>query len=126
MKDTSCKTSRWMKIKSELHNLSAEAFFLKFSGDISATILDVRTLNEYTVGHIPGAVHIDYLSDQLWQLLDRLPRDNAYFVCCRSGRRSIRVCSLMKNGGFNPDKIFNLSHGLENWLKHYPDRWVSC
>ena len=41
-------------------------------------------------------------------------------VCCRSGRRSIRVCTWIRNGGFDNDKVFNLDKGFRDWMEQYP------
>ncbi|MEL6922818.1 MAG: rhodanese-like domain-containing protein [Bacteroidota bacterium] len=125
MKDPSCKSDRWRQLKTELNNLSAEAFRNAIASNPNAVILDVRTAAEYATGHIPNAVQLNYLSKDLWSELEVLPRDKDYFVYCRSGRRSLRVCTLMKNGGFEAQRIFNLSLGLVEWTRQFPNILVN-
>ena len=75
-----------------------------------SVLLDVRTKEELSdvIDHL--AVHIDYLSPDLADHIEVLDPNKSYFVYCRTGRRSIRVCTLMRNAGFQ--KVYNLSGGL--------------
>ena len=121
MEDQSCKTSRWRVLKSKLNNLSAEAFKKRISEDEKAVIIDVRTAQEFAECFIPEAINLDYLAEDFWDRIETLPKDRNYYVYCRSGRRSIRVCTLMRNGGFDNTRIFNLSAGYANWKEAFPD-----
>jgi rhodanese-related sulfurtransferase len=53
--------------------------------------------------------------------IEDLEKGKSYLVYCRSGRRSIRVCTWMRNGGFDNQKIFNLDKGLGDLLEQFPD-----
>jgi rhodanese-related sulfurtransferase len=63
-------------------------------------VLDVRTPEEFTAGHIDGAVNFDYDGGVLKQRLDLLVPDIAYGVYCHSGRRSALAVAEMKAAGF--------------------------
>ena len=102
-------------LKAQLNNLNALDFRARIEGDPEAIVLDVRTTSEFMEGHIDGALHIDYFADDFWENIEKLDATQNIYVYCRSGRRSIRVCTLMKNGGFNNDKIFNLDAGWNEW-----------
>ena len=76
---------------------SAEARQLVQAG---ARLVDVRTPDEFAAGHIPGAVNIPV--QQLDARLSELqPKDAAVVVYCRSGHRSGKAASMLKNAGFN-------------------------
>jgi len=117
MKDQSCKTPRWRLLKSELNNLAPKAFLQKIQSSDAPTIVDVRTPGEFASGHIEGATNISYLSDGFWEQIELLDATKEIFVYCRTGRRSIRACTLMRNGGFDNDKVFNLEGGFALWLE---------
>ena len=117
MKDQSCKTPRWRLFKAQLNNLEPHAFQQKIEATESPIIIDVRTAGEFAGGHIPNAINIDYLAPGFWEKIELLPTTNTFFVYCRTGRRSIRACTLMKNGGFEEDKIFNLEGGYPAWVE---------
>ena len=120
--DASCKTSRWRILKGKLNNLDSVSFHQAMQDHPDSLLIDVRTHKEYLTGHIPGAINLDYLGEKLIDQILALPKDGTYFIYCRSGRRSIRVCTLMRNGGFDNSKIFNLSSGYNEWQESMPDK----
>lgn len=105
-----CPINRWQLLKARLNNLSAEDFERAIAEQPDITVIDVRTAEEYAAGHIEGAINIDYLSYDFLELLERLDRQHTYYVYCRSGRRSMRAATLMRNGGFQ--SVFHLDGGL--------------
>ncbi len=122
-KDQTCKTPRWRMLKSQLNNISSAEFAIA-SKAMDSVIIDVRTEKEFIFGHIPNAINIDYMSDDFWDKIELLDASKKYFIYCRSGRRSIRVCTLMRNGGFDNGKVFNLDLGFKDWLEVYPSEVV--
>lgn len=117
MEDKSCKTPRWRLLKAQLNNLSPKVFHDQITNMADSIIIDVRTPKEFESGHIKNAVNIDFLSEDFWDRIEQIPSDKNIFVYCRTGRRSIRTCTLMRNGGFDKDKIFNLEGGYALWLE---------
>jgi len=61
-------------------------------------VLDVRTLREYEMSHLDGAVHIPV--DDLRFESDRLPRSRRVLVYCRSGFRAHLALRMLKAKGF--------------------------
>ena len=51
-------------------------------------IIDVRTPEEFTDGHIENAINLDFRSDGFRNEIERLDRDKTYLIYCRSGNRS--------------------------------------
>ena len=115
MKNNACKTPFWQSLKAQLNNLNAAAFKNALSQNKDIILLDVRKTEEFKTGSIPDAINISYLTGDLWEQLEVLDKNKDIFVFCQSGRRSIRVCTLLGNGGFDSAKIFNLDGGLNEY-----------
>lgn len=116
-KEQTCKVTRWQLLKQRLDNLEPDAFGRAFEQAHDGVLLDVRTPGEHENWAIPRSLNIDYLSHDLVDQLEKLDKDRTYFVYCRTGRRSIRVCTLMRNGGF--EKVYNLEGGLVAWCAYF-------
>lgn len=110
-----CKISRWQLLKTKINNLSPQDFKAQLATQPNARLIDVRTTEEFEASHLDGAIHINYLADGFWEQIEALNTEDTHFIYCRSGRRSVRVCTLMRNGGFDPKKVFNLDGGLLEW-----------
>ena len=76
-------------------------------------ILDVRTRQEWSVGHIANAQHIDrgYLELQIEQLLTS--RDKPVLVYCASGGRSLFAANTLQTMGYR--QVYNLAGGINSW-----------
>ncbi|MDF1568939.1 MAG: rhodanese-like domain-containing protein [Spirochaetaceae bacterium] len=95
-----------------LKTVSANEFFTEFErleGDGDAVVIDVRTPEEYASGHAGDALNIDFYDKDFRQSLDALDKESAYFIYCRSGSRSGRTLSLMKDLGFT--RVYDLAGG---------------
>jgi sulfur-carrier protein adenylyltransferase/sulfurtransferase len=74
-------------------------------------ILDVRNPEEFDICRIPGS-HLVPLP-QLAQRFEELPRDADFVVHCKSGMRSAKAISFLKQQGFQNMK--NLKGGILAW-----------
>ena len=82
--------------------------------DNKAIIIDVRTRDEYKISHIPTSKNIDFYNPHnFMQEINKLDKNQSYYIYCRSGIRSANSCALMKELGFK--KTFNLVGGIEEW-----------
>lgn len=115
MKVTVCKTPRWQLLKAQINNLSPEDFKSKIETVPDVVLVDVRTPEEHKINPIPNSLNINYLGEGFWDKIEALDPSNVYLVYCRTGRRSLRACTLMKNGGFDETKVFNLDGGMAAW-----------
>lgn len=105
-----CVITRWQMIKASLNNLSYAEFVDKAKQDANGITMDVRTEKEHEGLRIPGSCVIDYLDKNLADKIEGLDKEKTYYVYCRTGRRSLRVCVIMRNLGF--EKVYNLEGGI--------------
>lgn len=105
----SCRVPRWQLLKQSIENLSYQQFNKQYESDENAVLLDVRTPEEYHHSSLAGSRNLNYLSTTLADELEQLDKQKTYYVFCQTGRRSLRVCVLLKNSGFT---ICNLDGGL--------------
>jgi rhodanese-related sulfurtransferase len=63
-----------------------------------ATLLDVRSPEEWGDGHIEGAVHIPV--NELGARMAELPKDKPVVVYCYSGNRSKRAAQQLAGAGY--------------------------
>ncbi|MBC8071217.1 MAG: rhodanese-like domain-containing protein [Deltaproteobacteria bacterium] len=68
--------------------------------DAGAVLLDVRTPQEFSGGHIEGAINIP-VQELHHRLADVGAHDRAVVVYCRSGMRSARASAMLKEAGFS-------------------------
>lgn len=63
-----------------------------------ATIVDVRTPDEFRSGHVAGSINIplDRIPDQL----KKIAKDKPVITCCRSGARSGAAADILKQAGY--------------------------
>ena len=81
----------------------------------SVQLVDVRKLDEFTEGHIPGAIHVDVLTPSfLSNALAKLDKKRPCAVYCRSGKRSAMAATLLAKEGFT---VTNLSGGIIAWTE---------
>ena len=82
-------------------------------------IIDVRTEDEYTLGHIKGAINIPY--NQLITYQDKITayKDQQVILYCRSGRRADIAATTLQELGFT--KLIDLKGHMILWEKlRYP------
>ena len=82
----------------------------------NATILDVRTPEEFSGNHYPGAINIPL--NELPQRMEEIKAMKQPIVAyCRSGNRSGQAVSILKQNGFT--EVYN-GGGLDDMLKQEP------
>ena len=98
--------------KADFKSLSVADFdsFIK-ADDVQR--LDVRTLAEYSEGHIPGAVNINVLDDSFAAMADStLQKERPVALYCRSGKRSKKAAEILSKRGY---KVYELDKGFNAW-----------
>lgn len=105
-----CPVPRWTLLKQQLRNVGPAEFDRLRAAAADGTVLDVRTADEYAAYHLPGAVNLDYLGPDFLEQMEGLDPGREYLVYCRSGRRSVRACTLMRNAGLT--RLVHLDGGI--------------
>jgi len=75
-------------------------------------VVDVRTAEEYSLGHVPGATLKPL--DQLGNLSADLPRQCDLHLICRSGMRSQQAAKILAGQGFT--RLINIDGGTMEWI----------
>lgn len=75
--------------------------------------LDVRTVAEYSEGHIPGTMNINVLDDSFATIADSvLQKDKPVALYCRSGKRSKKAAAILSSKGY---VVYDLDKGFNAW-----------
>jgi NADPH-dependent 2,4-dienoyl-CoA reductase/sulfur reductase-like enzyme/rhodanese-related sulfurtransferase len=80
-------------------------------------ILDVRTPQEFALGHIPGAVNIPV--EELRLRLKELPRDRQLASYCQVGQRGYLATRILLQAGFS---AVNIGGGFKTYQLNCPPR----
>ena len=80
-----------------------------------ATVLDIRTPEEFAEGHIPDAKNVDFFSKSFRETLEKLDKDAPIVMHCQSGGRSGQALPIFKELGFT--KVFHMNGGFSAWSK---------
>jgi rhodanese-related sulfurtransferase len=74
--------------------------FETMRADKGAVVLDVRTAREFTAGHVPGAVNIDWHARDFADQVAKLDKSKSYLVHCQAGIRSAAAVKKMNTMDF--------------------------
>ncbi len=91
--------------------LEPEAFNAKV--EQGATLIDVRTVEEYAEGHITGSLNLDINNPGFEENVKMLDPNKEYAVYCASGVRSGKAAELMRKNGFS--SVYTLTGGIKTW-----------
>jgi len=76
-------------------------------------VLDVRTPQEFSRGHIANSTLISVSDRDFTNKVTMLQKDKPIYVYCLSGSRSRAAANYLANNGFK--QVYNLQHGLIDW-----------
>ena len=79
----------------------------KLPRDGSVTLLDTRTVGEFSRGHIEGFYNIPV--DELRERIAEIPEGKPVYVICQSGLRSYIACRILQGYGYD---AFNFAGGF--------------
>lgn len=94
-------------------NLSAAEFSEKIKTLSDALIIDVRTAEEFTDGHIQNALNYDWNGNGFEKQIATLDKTKPVFVYCLSGGRSSAAANHMRESGFK--EVYELQGGMMKW-----------
>ncbi len=91
-------------------NIDAKTALMMLSENDKIKIVDVRTQDEIKEGSFPGSLKIDFLENSFKTKISKLDKKDTYIVYCRSGGRSAKAVSMMKDLGF--ENAYNMKDGF--------------
>lgn len=94
-------------------SLSAKEFAEKLKALPEAPVIDVRTAEEFSSGHLNHAVNYDWNDSQFEQQIQTLDKSKPVFVYCLSGGRSAAAASKMRADGFK--EVYEMEGGMMKW-----------
>lgn len=99
--------------KTDYQSLSVDEFE-KLIVDPDVQRLDVRTVAEYSEGHVPSSLNINVLDEEHFSAIadSLLIKSQPVALYCRSGKRSKKAAEQLSKQGF---KVFELNKGFNAW-----------
>lgn len=102
-----------MMVPTNKMQLNGKDFLDKYNTTPNAVLMDVRTPDEFSAGHINGAIDVDYDNQSFESEIKKLDISKTYFVYCRSGNRSGKAITIMKTNGIK--NIYELQGGIKTF-----------
>lgn len=96
-----------------IKTIEAKDFADKINTTKAPQILDVRTPEEFTSGHIDNATNVDWLGDSFVVDAAKFDKTKPVFVYCKSGGRSKKAAEKLQELGFK--NIYELNGGFLKW-----------
>lgn len=98
--------------KGDFKSVNAEEFDSYIQNE-EVQRLDVRTLAEYSEGHIMQTININVLDESFASMADSLlQKEKPIALYCRSGKRSKKAAIILSEKGY---KVVELDKGLNSW-----------
>lgn len=93
--------------------LSAISFSDKIQASSEKYIIDVRTPEEYSGGHVEEALLINIHDASFEDKISAVDKEKPCFVYCLSGGRSAKAAQYMREAGFK--EVYELEGGILSW-----------
>jgi len=97
-------------------DISAQALLSRMKAGDAPMVIDVRSLQEYRGGHVPGAINIPHT--EIAAHLDELQpyRDRDVVIYCKSGRRASIARKVLSDAGFT--RLLYLNGNMDGWRRN--------
>ena len=93
----------------------SEISITDFADVSSSYVVDVREVDEYVEGHIPGAVNVPL--SELNEKYTSVAKNETVYVVCQLGGRSARACEFLSNlPEFDGSHFVNVVGGTAAWI----------
>ena len=83
---------------------------------VNQTIIDIRTPEEFSQGHIDGAININFYDSNFMDQIAKFDKNQPIFIYCRSGNRTTSASKKAADFGFK--EIYDLEGGILYWIKN--------
>lgn len=87
--------------------------FKELTSKAGVIILDVRTPQEFSRGHIKGSTLLDIADREFVNRINLVQKDKTILLYCLTGSRSYAAANYMHSIGFK--SIYNLQQGIMDW-----------
>ena len=99
-------------------SMISESDFVEIQ-DSDYILIDVRTQDEFDLGHIDSAINLDFYSDTFQNEILSLPKNEKIVLYCRTYNRSSKTAAILKQNGYRD--ILVISGGITEWVKNGND-----
>ena len=101
--------------KANYTDLDVNGFSAKIESPAPVRLIDVRTPEEYSEGHIRGAVNHDWYDSLFVKNVEgTFDKSAPLHIYCRSGKRASEAAKALSKAGF---EVFNLKGGYIAWTE---------
>ena len=76
-------------------------------------LVDVRTPEEYALGHIGNAININVNASDFKERISQMDKEAPIYLYCKKGGRSNRAVGMLQELGFHT--IYDYSGGYDDW-----------
>lgn len=91
--------------------ITADEFEKKITPDVQ--LIDVRTPEEFSQGHLKGAINLNINSVDFKNRVSGFDKNKPVLVYCLSGGRSASASAFLVDNGFK--EVYNLQGGIMKW-----------
>src|SRR5437762_2686227 len=104
------------QVKSEIDEIDARPANALLDSEHAPSLVDVRELDEWEEGHLPGAVHIPrgFLESRIDQAVP--DKDTPVIVYCAGGARSAFAARTLGELGYSD--VRSLAGGFTDWKRN--------
>ena len=99
-------------------NIISESDFIELQ-DSDYTLIDVRTQDEFDLGHINSAINLDFYSDTFKNDILALHKNETIVLYCRTNNRSSKTATILQENGYRD--ILVIKGGINEWVKNGND-----
>ena len=96
-----------------VQSIPPKAFSQKIEASSNEVILDVRTPEEFSEGHLKNAINIDVDNDNFKTEISKLNKSTPVYVYCYAGGRGSTAGKELVKAGFK--EVYNMDGGIKEW-----------
>ncbi len=93
--------------------IGGEDFLTRLNSDTTTQLIDVRTAEEFSAGHLPNARNVDFKKEDFLKQMEGLNKEQPVMLYCLAGSRSAAAAELLASSGFT--QIYDLDGGYMRW-----------
>ncbi|GAB4330082.1 MAG: hypothetical protein OHK0038_04320 [Flammeovirgaceae bacterium] len=94
-------------------DLKATDFEALIAENQALQLVDVRTWEEYSTGHLTKSINMDFNKENFKEMLSTLDKSKPIAVYCKAGGRSEKAKRMLIEMGFK--EVYNMEGGILEW-----------